>query len=94
MPRFDTEPTPNPNSLKITTDAGAFIEAGLESFASPEEARDHELGNRLFAVPGVANVFILPQFLTITKHPAVGWNEVMPKIEQTLVDYFEWVRGQ
>ena len=89
MPRFDTEPTPNPNSLKITTDAGAFIESGMESFSSPEAAQNHPLGSRLFAVRGVANVFILPQFLTVSKSPAANWNEILPQVKQVLQDYFE-----
>ena len=89
MPRFNSEPTPNPNSLKITTDRGAFIDGGLESFASPEEAAHHPLGRRIFAVPGVANVFVLPQFLTVTKTPAANWNDLLPKIEGALSGYFE-----
>lgn len=53
----------------------------MESFDTPEEAEGHSLGRRIFAVPGVANVFILPQFLTITKHPAEDWDVLIPKIE-------------
>lgn len=93
MPRFDVEPTPNPNSLKITTDAGHFIDTGMESFASPEEAGSHPLGSRLFSIAGVANVFILPQFLTVTKTPAANWNSVLPKLKETLKSYFDAREG-
>src|SRR5690625_6444519 len=86
MIRFVIHPTPNPNSLKITTDAGAFIESGMESFASAEEAEQHELGRRLFSLTGVENVFILPDFLTITKHTAADWDNLLPKVELTLKD--------
>lgn len=89
MPRFDTQPTPNPNSLKITTEAGPFIPEGMESFSSASEAADHPLGQRLFAVTGIANVFILPQFLTVTKHPAASWDDVMTQVRSVLTAYFE-----
>ena len=89
MPRFDTEPTPNPNSLKITTDAGAFIDTGMETFSSPEEAEHHPLAHRLFSIPGVSNIFILPQFLTVTKTPGASWNQLLPKLTETLKSYFE-----
>ena len=89
MIRFVIHPTPNPNSLKITTDAGAFIESGMESFSSSEEAEKHELGRRLFSLTGVENVFILPAFLTITKHLAADWDLLLPKVEMTLKDHFE-----
>ena len=89
MPRFSTEPTPNPNSLKITTNAGSFIENGMESFSSALDAEGHPLGERIFAIAGIANVFILPHFLTVTKHPASDWDELLPPLKSTLTAYFD-----
>lgn len=89
MPTFHFHPTPNPNSLKITTEAGVFIEAGMCSFGSAEEAGDHPLGAPLFALPGVVNVFILPQFLTITKAPQADWDLLLPDVERILRTHFE-----
>lgn len=87
MPSFHTEPTPNPNSLKITTDDGPFIDGGLVSVASAEEAAQHPLGERLFAIDGVANVLILPQFVTISKASDADWNAVLPDVERVLNDH-------
>lgn len=89
MPTFQAQPTPNPNSIKLTTDAGPFIEHGMESFGSPAEADAHPLGRRLFAIDGVINVFVLPDFLTVTKDPGTNWNAVLPRVEQTLAGWFE-----
>jgi hypothetical protein len=83
-----THPTPNPNSVKITVEGHRFIENGLESFASAEEAAGHPLGERLFGITGVANVFMLPDFLTVTRHPAAEWDAVLPKIEAVLKTHF------
>ena len=89
MPSFQTQATPNPNSIKIVTDGGPFIEGGMESFDSAQAAADHALGRRLFAIEGVANVFILPQFVTVTKHPAAEWNLILPAVEAALEAHFE-----
>jgi hypothetical protein len=88
MNAMQIQPTPNPNSIKITVDGHQFIEAGMETFGSPEEAAGHPLGERLFSLTGVANVFILPAFLTVTKHPATEWETLLPKIESILEDHF------
>lgn len=88
MPSFQAHATPNPNSIKIVTDGPSFISEGMESFNSAHEAEGHALGESLFAVPGVANVFILPQFVTVTKDPAAGWDAVMPEVEAALEAYF------
>ncbi len=89
MPKIQVSPTPNPDSFKFTLNKGHFIESGMESFNTPEEADAHPLGSRLFSLPGVANVFILPQFVTITKHPAEDWDLLVPKIERAINAYFD-----
>jgi len=89
MPEIQITPTPNPNSLKFTLQEGVFIESGMESFNSPVEAEAHPLGSRLFSLPGVINVFILPQFLTVSKHPAEDWDALVPKIEGAIRGYLK-----
>lgn len=81
---FSVHPTPNPNSLKVTTTAGPFIESGMESFSSAREAQDHPLASALFGIPGVANVFILPEFMTVTKAPESSWETLWPAVAACL----------
>lgn len=87
MSAFNTEPTPNPNSVKITTDDGPFIDSGMVALSSAEEADPHPLGRALFAIEGVVNVLILPQFVTISKTDAADWNEILPHVERVLRDH-------
>ncbi len=84
MPRVTAHPTPNPNSLKFTAAGAVFIEAGLQVFGSAREAEGHPLGEALFALDGVENVLVLPQFATVTKHPAADWDLLAPAVEQIL----------
>ena len=87
MPTITTHPTPNPNSIKLTTDAGGFVEDGMLSFNSKQEAGDHPIGKKLFQVTGVASVFVMPAFLTVTKHPAASWDELLPTVTHILEEH-------
>ena len=89
MPTFTTHPTPNPNSLKITTDAGPFIDDGMAAFQSAEEAETHPLGRRLFALGGVDSVLIMPGFLTVSKRVGTMWDLLIPKVRRVLTEHFE-----
>jgi len=89
MPSFQVDNTPNPNSLKFTTDGGPFIQSGLVSIQSEDEAADHPLGQRLFAIEGVTDLLILPAFLTVSKAPDASWNDILPTVQATLEDHFE-----
>jgi len=89
MQQIHFAPTPNPDSLKFTLDEGSFAPSGMAAFNSPAEAEGHPLGQRLFAIPGVSNVFILPQFLTVTKHPAADWDQLIPEIEAVIASVLE-----
>lgn len=88
MPAFRFDPTPNPNSLKFSAPKEVTFTDGMESFASAAEAESHPLGHRLFSLPGVTNVFMLPQFATITKQPAADWELLIPKIQAVLQQHF------
>ena len=89
MSTIRTETTPNPNSLKFATDDGTFVDGGMEAFASADEAAEHPLGNDLFAVSGVDDVFITPQFVTISKQPPADWSDLTPSITDILEAHLE-----
>lgn len=89
VPRVTAHPTPNPDSLKFTSDGAAFIDAGLQAYGSAREAEGNALGAALFALRGVANVFVVPQFVTVTKHPAADWDLLVPAIASVLGDHLD-----
>lgn len=88
MATTQAEPTPNPNSLKFTTDDGPFFD-DMAAYSSAEEADDGSLAHRLFAVSGVDDVFITPQFVTVSKAPTVDWSHVKPDVEAILAEHLE-----
>ncbi|CAN5635416.1 hypothetical protein BH23BAC4_BH23BAC4_06840 [soil metagenome] len=89
MPKIQALPTPNPNSLKFVLNGDKFPVEGLSAFGSAREAEHDPLGNDLFSLRGVANVLIVPEFVTVTKHPAADWNLLVQKIERILTDHIE-----
>ena len=88
MPTFVTQTTPNPNSLKITSNDGPFITGGMISCSSQQEATESPLAQRILGLGEVENVFILPQFLTITKSPSGDWPSLLIRVEAILEEHF------
>jgi len=84
MASFSLHPTPNPNSLKFAATDGPFIPSGMGAYASAAEAEADPLAAALFTVEGVANVLVLPAFVTVTKRPDADWNRMLPAIEDAL----------
>lgn len=89
MATTQVETTPNPNSLKFTTEDGPFLQDGVAAYSSEEEARDDPLARRLFSISGVEDVFITPQFVTVSKAPTAEWSQVQPQIKTILQEYLE-----
>ncbi len=89
MPKYTLDPTPNPNSMKISGGPRPFIQTGMAAFSSADEAAGHPLGTALFGIEGIANVFIMPAFLTVSRAPEYKWDQLLPKVEQTLDAWFE-----
>lgn len=85
----NAEQTPNPNSLKFTSPGGAFREEGIAAYSSRDEADSDPLARRLFSLSGVDDVFITPQFVTVSKEPSVGWDQLKPDVEAILADFLE-----
>ena len=84
---IEAERTPNPNSLKFTDTDGRFFDDDIVAISSQEEADRHELGELLFAIEGVDDVFITPEFVTVSKAASTDWAEVQETITSTLADY-------
>ena len=86
--RIRSFPTPNPDSLKFEVSGTKLIPSGLLAFHSAREARDDALGRALFSLQGVETLLIVPDFVTVTKHPAADWTLLAEGIENTLREHF------
>ncbi|MGP1346564.1 MAG: NifU N-terminal domain-containing protein [Phycisphaerales bacterium] len=78
------EDTPNPNALKCILDA--TVARAPASFRTPEDARDHPLAAEIFRIPGITNVFLLNDWLTINRTPGATWTPIKRALERALRD--------
>lgn len=86
---IQAERTPNPNSLKFTATAGQFSTGDVVAITSMDEIGRHPLGQPLFAIDGVVDVFITPEFVTVSKAGNIEWPDIKPDVEEVLTDYLE-----
>jgi len=70
------ETTPNENALKYTVVGKQVIESGHKTYGSAEEARESPVAKALFEIDGVASVFLMADFITVTKRPEAAWDGI------------------
>ena len=82
MVRFDA--TPNPNALKCVP--GSPIGDSVRSYFRAEEAASagDPLAVRLFALPGVTNVLIHTDWVTVCKAPDAAWGPIKEGVRAAL----------
>jgi hypothetical protein len=85
--QVEIQPTPNINALKFVVNR-RVTEGRSQTFRSAEEAAPHPLAARLFAIPGVVQVFLLNDFVTVTRDPALGWDEIASGAEAAIREHF------
>jgi Fe-S cluster biogenesis protein NfuA len=84
---IETEGTPNPATLKFLP--GRYVmDGGTADFASPESADRSPLASALFAMPGVARVFLGGDFITVTKTDDVSWQALKPQVLAGIMEHF------
>jgi len=76
--------TPNPNAMKYVLPRRVVEGSGSLSFYSAAQAEADPLAAAVFAVPGVASVFMADDFVTVTKQPDAAWDAITPAVVQAL----------
>ena len=85
-----TKETPNPNALQFVINA-VVLDNGKISFTSKKEAEGDKMAEALFERPGVLSVFVMDNFVTVTKDEKTSWvplkDRVWKTIEETVTLY-------
>ena len=84
---IETEGTPNPATLKFLP-GREVMGSGTADFASAEAAVRSPLATALFALPGVARVFLGSDFVTVTKSDAIAWSALKPQVLGAVMEHF------
>lgn len=86
---IQTEPTPNPETLKFIPGQPVVFGAQPLALTSAEEAITRSpLARRLFAIDGVASVFLGADFITVTRSGGRDWQVLKPMLLGAIMDHF------
>ena len=77
-------PSPNPNALRFALD---ITLADTMSFSSAEEAAGDPFGAAVFACEGVASIFGVNDFVTITRKPGAEWDPIVEAVQAAASQY-------
>jgi hypothetical protein len=84
---ISVQPTPNVNALKFVLDR-RLTEGKSRTFRSADEAADQPLARALLGIPGVVQVFLLNDFITVTRAPDVPWEQLADRVEEVIRNQF------
>jgi Fe-S cluster biogenesis protein NfuA len=79
-----TEETPNPLALKIVLGTPP-VETGYHLFSSLDQVQGHRVLEDILSLPGVQEVLLAPDFVTVTKSEKVPWS----LLESVLLSIFQ-----
>lgn len=82
----DVDMTPNPQALKFILNE-RLLNVETRSFQSKEEAQQDPLAKGVFEIEGVESVFYMDKFVTIEKHPEVGWGVIQKGLLNLLKNF-------
>ena len=85
---IQTEPTPNPDTLKFLPGQPVAGSAGPFDYPAIEAASASPLARALFNVSGVTGVFLGSDFLSISKAPDMDWKHVRPMALAAIMDHY------
>ena len=80
---FQIGPTPNPNSIRVGLSQPMF--ASAMTFKTAAEAAGNPIAGDLLGIPGVVQVFMLNNFISINKDPGADWATIEPRVAEILM---------
>ena len=83
---IQTEPTPNPATLKFLP-GRAVLASGTLDMRDKEAAAQSPLAERVFAIAGISGVFFGSDFIAVTK-TAGEWQQLKPAILGAIMEHF------
>jgi len=77
--QIQVEGTPNPNAAKFVLGSGTLGSAG-RTFFSAADAEGDALAKRLFEIQGVRALFMVENFITVTRSEDTAWDEIVEEV--------------
>ncbi len=83
------EANPNPNSLKFVTDRMLVNEGVVKDYPDADSTKDSPIAKKLFSFDYVDRVFIMSNFITITKNNQVHWDNIKLELRNFIKKHIE-----
>jgi len=80
--------TPNPNAGKFIVNQRVVAGASSKSFYNADDAAADPLASALFDIEGVASLFMVDDFVTVTKSADADWNTLIPEVQAAIEQAF------
>lgn len=81
------EETPNPSSVKFVANKLLLVSGATAEYQSKAETSEAPIAAELFNFPFVKRIFISSNYVTITKHDSVEWDEIRNDLRVFITDY-------
>ncbi|MFQ5672569.1 MAG: NifU family protein [Nitrospinales bacterium] len=85
--------TPNPNARQYVLNA-VILDRGSRSYNAKADGKGDLLAERLFEMRGVRSVFIMDNFVTVTKDEAVDWNPFGDQVWNTIARHAAYYESE
>jgi NFU1 iron-sulfur cluster scaffold homolog, mitochondrial len=86
-PKVDFQQTPNPNAGKFVVSQQVAPVGTSRSYYTMDETGDDPVARALMALDGIRSVFMVDDFITVTKTPAATWEELVPRVEEAIQEH-------
>lgn len=83
------ESNPNPNSLKFVANFMLVPEGESFDYPNVESAENSPMAQMLFGFDFVERVFIMSNFVTVTKKESVEWAEIQEELKVAIYKYMQ-----
>jgi len=93
---IQTQPTPNPNSLKFLPGKPVLVSSSSSSSSSPStvdfsnyrEAQRSPLASALFKIEGINGVLLSSDFISINIQEGQDWQVIKPSVYAAIMDFY------
>ena len=86
-----TRETPNIHALQFVLNT-VVLQSGKRNYQKKEECNGDRMAEELFGLGSVENVFVMENFVTVSKFPGVEWHSVKDQVWNTIdrfIQYYE-----
>lgn len=85
--KIEFQQTPNPHAGKFTVDRQVTPVGTSRSYYDQDEARDDPMASRLMKLAGVRSLFMVDDFITVTKNAGAQWDDLVPQVEEVIREH-------